>query len=680
MNLAHLAHGIVAATAALTWAPALWAQARQGSTQAPHDPDDDPAGVTVRADRLRRRAIEDRLYSATVVDLAQRGRTAPAVTALLDEAVGVHTRSTGDGLAPSFVSMRGAPTSQVTVALDGVVLNDAVSPTLDLSQLAPALLSRADIYRGPAPLRLGMQGMGGTIELHTRELSTRSLGWLSAGYGAFDQRRISALVSGRTASISSMVSVSYRGTSGTSRYFDDGATPFDLRDDRPDQIRRNAHADALDLLSRVCVSQVCLTGVASARTGGLPGPGSPSYARTYLTQGRGLLHLGSVLHRGPLRVAPHVSLQLRRDVYGDPARELGGTGALTAGLAPELGGTLSVQEGPTRVALVLRARLDDFATSNGGGGAGASRNARWSGLAGAELESQLGAWLLGAGVGVEAQSDQSYGGHTATQRMLLSPRVALRWSATPWLAVRAQAAVLERAPSLVELYGVGEYLRANPQLVQESSASVEGAVVASLRARPVHLRLELGGFVRHARDLIVLTRTSALALKALNLRGASIRGLEAQMRMTLTSRAEITASYAWTLATHQSFGASDGQRVPNVPEHDLFVRTALRAGAWSLESSFGYVAGLFFDSANLSPSPARALLGAAIHVDIHWIRGMSAALEASNLLDARSGEITVASTVTRAAIADFVGYPIASRSVYFSLSWDIDPAPSSPQQ
>jgi len=637
-------------------------------------------GTTVRGDPVRdgRRELEDSIRSGAVVDLRERGRNAASLALLLDEAPSMHPRSTGDGLAPAYVSMRGAPTAQVTVAVDGMVLNDAFAPSVDLSQLAPSAFSRADVYRGAGPIRLGMQGIGGVIELHTRESTARGAAWVSAGGGSFAQRRASAFASGGRL-VRGLVALAYRGSNGDFLFFDDNATPANLDDDNRDQVRRNAGGDAIDLLARTCISVVCVQALGDVRWAGQPGPGALQFRRTYLAQARWLSRLFAVIRRGTLRIEPFAAVQWRRDSFGDPLQEQSPSGALSGGFAVESGLNATMRERAITVDAVLRARYDRFETSDGGASSGAARASRTSILAGIELRAQpLSTLELSGGFGFDLIDDRPELRGSARSRALASPRLALRWQPLSWLALRATGSMLERAPSLIELYGLGEYLRSNSSLESETSSTADLTAIATVATSLVNARFEAGAFARRADRLIVLTRTSALAMKALNLQNADVFGVEASARVSLSRYFTVTASYSFTSATQRSTGPTEGKRVPNIPEHDVYVRAE---GRWSfvrasVEASG--IAGLFFDMANAYPSPARLLLGASIGAEIPWVRGLSADVSATNLLDVREGIVRYPSGRSeRVAVSDFGGFPLPSQGVYLSLSWTFASTPPS---
>ncbi len=635
--------------------------------------------VTIRgpATSPTRSAVEDGPLAATVIALDRAGRQAASLAPLLDEAPGLHPRSAGDALATTYLSLRGAPSAQVTVAIDGLVLNDAFSPSVDVSQLPPAAFARAEIHRGAAPIRLGLQGLGGVVELRTRALERRSLAWASAGGGSFAQRRASAFVAGTTGTpvpLRGLLTVSYRGSRGDFLFFDDGATPLDPRDDARDRVRANAHGDALDVLGRAGVGPLELTVLGGARWAGLPGPGSLQYLDTYLSQGRWLARVSAPLHRGALRVEPWASAQTRSDRFGDPRGEASSSGARSGGAVLEAGLQALWREEGLSAEAIARARLDRFTTSDGGGGAPGAQAERRSALAGLELDATPHASVrLRGGIALDALEDRSSLRGASVSRVLASPRFAAQWTPRAGLSVRLGASVLERAPSLIEQYGLGEFLRANEELRAESSQTVEGSIIARGTRAGLSGRVELGAFARRATDLIVLTRTSALAMKALNVGSARVVGLEASLRGSIREGVSATVSYAFTHARGTYGLGRDETAVPNIPAHDVFARVE---GRWrwlrgSVEISA--LSGMFFDPANVYAAPARALLGATVGARVPWVRGLSIEASGTNLLDVREGLVqSPGGRSERAAVSDFVGFPLPSRSVYLWASWSTD--------
>jgi vitamin B12 transporter len=642
------------------------------------------APITVRGDGFEaaRSELERGPQSATAVDLRARGFTADSLAAVLDEVPGLHARSTGDGLSPTAVSLRGAPATHVTVALDGVVLNDALGGSVDLSLLPPVLLERADVYRGSAPVRLGLAGLGGAIELHARGVSARPFAQVGTGYGSFLQRRVFGAAGGSYGAVRVFASVSYRGTRGDFAYFDDNSTPRDESDDRPNARRRNNEADSVDALARGCVgpgrTSLCALVTAGTRGRGLPGPGGRPLLEPSLTQAR-------VLGRATLRTVSEnggvaelfVGAGAREDRYRDPRMEAGGARATdTSGANLEVGAQGALTLGPVRVEPAVRLRSERVRaqTLDAGAQNGASR---YGLLAGFDARARWRGLEVRPSVGFEAYLDAPGEGATesAAGAGLLSPRVGVRGELGRGFALRATAAQLARAPTLVERYGVGQFLVANPGLRPERA--VAGDVGASFDGRlgRVSLHADAVLFARDTQDLIVLVRSGGFALKALNLRHSQTWGAELTGRVSFASRATLTVSYAHTEAVQRAAATSpaNGRRVPNTPANDLAVRLEGLTGPLRFYVDFSYVDGVFFDESNQLAAPARALLGAGVSAAIPHARGLECALTLSNLLDQRDGLVrvdTAARELTyRQPIADFTGYPLPGRAFFVALTY-----------
>lgn len=642
-------------------------------------------GVRVRGDRVgrEREHVEDSPRFATSIDTRTRGPLVESVADLLDEAPGLHARRSGDGLSPTALSLRGAPASHVTLALDGVVLNDASSEGVDLSLLPPALLERVDVYRGAAPVRLGVAGLGGSVELITRAPSLRPAAWLAGSYGSFGQRRASAVLSARAGPLATLVAFAYRGTHGNFTFYDDHGTELDERDDTRDAPRVNNAADALDLLGRACVTlprgSSCGLLLVGWRERGLPGPGSVSLATPSLAQSRLLARASQRFHIGGAgHLEGFLALVLRRDHFRDyRAEALPGmpVDAQSNGALVETGLVGELRIRWLRLAPALRMGFERFERS---GTAHAPLAMRYRALLGADGLVTLGSVEIAPAFALEAMSDVSESA-ASLARMLFSPRLGARIRLGPLLELRVNAAHLERAPTLPELFGVGGALLGNESLRPEASETIDLGLVARARTGAWNVRIEGAGFARGARDLIVLLRRGVVSLKPFNLRGSEIYGLEASLRVAHGRDLALVVSYAFTSAlTRSNSPESEGRQVPSIPAHDLYARIEGALGPLGASVDLAYVSGIYFDEANTRAAPPRILLGASLSFTPPFARWLSASLLASNLLDQRDATVTVyqrggGSVDIRQPIADFAGYPLPGRALMGAITITTEP-------
>jgi outer membrane receptor for ferrienterochelin and colicins len=148
-------------------------------------------------------------------------------------------------------------------------------------------------------------------------------------------------------------------------------------------------------------------------------------------------------------------------------------------------------------------------------------------------------WALGRGWELiyGARADR----HTAVNRVLVSPRVALMWSPTPALDVRASIARGFRAPQVFDedlhlssLGGEARLIRLSPDLVEERSTNVMvGAEWKPMAGRGQAL-IEVNGFSTRLDDLFHVQAaddpaTSPVEFVKTNFGGARVMGIEVNL-------------------------------------------------------------------------------------------------------------------------------------------------------
>jgi len=634
------------------------------------------SSATVRGLRDPAR-VEGGTRFATAIDLRDRGTLAESLGELLDEAPGVHVRRMGDGFAPQSLTLRGAPGAHLTVALDGVVLNDAASDGVDLALVPPSLLERADVYRGGAPLRLGVSGLGGALELVTRRPRGRPLAvTAAAGVGSFGARRAAVTAAGR----GSLLALGYRGTDGTFPYYDDGGTP---RLPGVTRERSNNAADAVDALGRVChgddpARAPCVLALLGWRERGVAGPASHPAEGPRLAQHRALVRGAIPFGRGDRAGEFWAALVLRRDLFANvgPAPLYGSVPfvARAESAAFEVGSTAALTRGALTVEPVVRARRETFAGSVQLTGDLAVT--RWSGLVGAEAELRLGSLRLAPGAGIEGIADLNSG--TTARRAIVTARLGAAWRLASALELRANGGYLERAPTLPELYGDRGFVRGNAALRPERALNADAGAVLQLARGPVRARLELAAWLRDVRDLIAFVQVNRATFQPFNVSAATVRGLEVQLRGTWRRNLEAVVTYALTDARAAAeLPVIGGRAVPGVPAHDFSAALTARwsqghGGFYTLRGEVSHVSSVWLEETNLDDLavPARTLVGASLAWEPRFPRGLSLSLAVTNLLDVR--------TVTRtlrdggevpAAVLDFLGYPLPGRAFFAALSW-----------
>jgi len=620
---------------------------------------------------------------ATSIDLRDRARAAESVGDLLLDAPGLQLRRMGDGFAAQRVSLRGAPAAHVLLVLDGVVLNSAASDEVDPSLLPPAVLERAEVYRGAVPLRFGHGGLGGAVSLTTRAIPARPTAWVGAGGGSFGARRGGVFVAGRSGAAQGLFALSYRGTQGDFGYYDPRGTD-DPRDDG-EATRTNNASDAVDLFGRFCagaapsVEAPCVQVLAGYRRRGLAGVAGYPTEGPFSEQRRVLVRAGAMVRGARARLTLYGAAGAREELLDNrgprPLSTLREGTDRATGWHGEVGALGEAAWRSLRGEAVLRVRGEGVNARS----AGAPEGERLGAMLGAELSASAGVLRVDGGVGGELVLDRGASG--SVDRWLLSPRLGARVKVTPWLELRANGAWLQRAPTLVELYGDRGVIAGNPSLRNERAWSGDLGAVVSLRERAWSLRVEAAGFARDVEDVVVLRQTDRALYRPVNRDRAGVFGVEAQVRVAWREHLRLTLAYAFIDARITAGQAGTaGNALPGVAPHDLYARVEGRFGWARASMDVSFLDRTPLDDANGTVVPARALVGATVSVTPPFARSMSLAVQVTNLLDARVADRPLSNPLgalreSPAPLQDWLGFPLPGRAVFVMLSVE-DPPPT----
>ncbi len=682
-------------------------------------PDDLVSGDSAHGDR---EAALTRSGFATRVRVDQRaGETLPLAEALA-ETVGVHVRSLGGLGGFSSISVRGAPSGQTAVFIDGVPLARLGSASSDLGRFSLDSFSLIQLHRGAVPATLGGATQASALELVT-ELGPPPDGHpllLSVGSGSFGTRHLRARWLGGNRSDDDPggnatglhLGLGYAGSDGDFVYFNDNGTNLNRSDDRF-VTRHNNGFDRVDGVARAQIRRRAWSLSGGGRTSwkrqGVPGSGSVQSATTSLTAWSQMVDVAAArsgaFGRPALdaRAAGHALLEFER--YRDPNGEIGlgvqdrryitaaagATGGVSAALSPAH---------ITRAG--AEARVELFTDTDLAPQAGSSRSVRLRGTR-LELAGTLSHTfrLLRPAGGERARLEPAVRLDLSRTRPIAdpgdgvpgadpSPRIDLRatpraamWlAATADLSVKASAGGYRRAPTAIELYGDRGTLVGNPDLRAETGESADLGLVWA-PAGPLgpldRLYLEAAGFAARSRDTIVWTPTAAQVTRPQNLGGAIVGGGELVASTRALRALTVTADYTLMASRQRDTLASyEGKELPQRPRHQLHGRADLAGRAAShlfvLFGDAALVSGNQLDPANLNQVPARVLFGAGVKLEI--APGLLAALEAKNLADARVESIPLdpppRPDLTRAprAVSDFFGYPLPGRAFYLTLQWE----------
>lgn len=174
--------------------------------------------IVVEATRLEADAAEAS-RSITTIDEALIAMKRPATVAdVLREIPGVEVVRQGHVGQTTSVFVRGARSEDTLVLIDGIEVNDAISPGrgFDFSSLSPAGIAKIEVFRGPQSVRFGAGALGGVIAITTKEGRGRLRTHYSLEGGAYETARGAVLSAGNSGALGYTLGVETLRTAGFS--------------------------------------------------------------------------------------------------------------------------------------------------------------------------------------------------------------------------------------------------------------------------------------------------------------------------------------------------------------------------------------------------------------------------------------------------------------------------------
>ncbi|UCC38389.1 MAG: TonB-dependent receptor [Candidatus Aminicenantes bacterium] len=174
--------------------------------------------IVVTATRIETPAKEI-ASSVTVItreDLEQTKKT--TLLEALQEVLGVATFQNGPVGGAASVLLRGANSEHTLILMDGVELNDPISParSFDLAHLTLENVERIEILRGPQSTLYGSDALAGVVNIITKIGEGKPRFHLSSLGGSYDTFQSNAGISGNTRIMAYSLGISYFKSEGLS--------------------------------------------------------------------------------------------------------------------------------------------------------------------------------------------------------------------------------------------------------------------------------------------------------------------------------------------------------------------------------------------------------------------------------------------------------------------------------
>ena len=174
--------------------------------------------VVVTATRIET-PVKEIASSVTVIsaeDLKKMKKS--TVVEVLQEVLGVNIVQNGGVGAAASASIRGANSEHTLVLMDGVELNDPITPSrsYDLAHLSLENIERIEILRGPQSTLYGSDAIGGVINILTKKGEGKPKIAFSSSGGSYATMTSNAGISGGAEKINYSLGISHLRTQGIS--------------------------------------------------------------------------------------------------------------------------------------------------------------------------------------------------------------------------------------------------------------------------------------------------------------------------------------------------------------------------------------------------------------------------------------------------------------------------------
>lgn len=598
--------------------------------------------VEVSEERVRE--AEQRAPTAFVaeVDVSDRNAAIETTAEVLQEVVGVQVQRFGGLGAFSTISIRGSTASQVPIYLDGIPISQAQDQTVNLANLPLDSIERIDVYRGTVPVGFGGGGIGGVVNLVTKPIPATPTTELSAGYGSFETRKVTASHTQRIGQVGMLAHLTYLGSQGDFTYESDNGTDQNRHDDFT-ATRMNNAFDAVGLLLKGTYDLGDSMAIDAAqeflsKTQGVPGPGNVPqgadnrFLETSLFQVRSLTY-ARLRTRGlagaPVDAAASVFGVYNLQEFSDPLGAFGSVVDTRNQTALAGANTTGTWYAPFEqsISWFTEAAYEEFFPFNATNEPELPNNGPNQTRTRFTVAAQDALPLLAENRVVLVPSlryehliDDFSGVNAAnipdsapqtTNRDLWTPAIGVQARLTPWLSLRGNFGQFQRAPSFAELFGNGGSVVGNANLKAETGINRDVGFLASTGAVGWldRAQLEYAYFHNDVDDLITFEQVSRTQFKAENIGRARLVGHELAITATAVSHLsqELNYTHQDTANLSQPFPSPEGNQLPLRPADQLFARTELFNRWGKLFYECTYISSNPTDPVNFIIVPSRSI-------------------------------------------------------------------------
>ena len=627
--------------------------------------------VTVVAPREEKSA--DPSASRTVITIKNEPSETLSVAKIIEGVAGINIKEYG-GLGDFAVAMiRGSSPGQVAVYLDGALISSGKSGVVNLADIPVSSIERIEIYKGMTPPAFAFSGMGGVINLVSRNERRKGVS-AKTSYGSFNTISAVADISKPSGVWNFYLHADAQKSDGDFEYENNYGTPYNESDDVTEK-RRNNFVKRYGATAKASVDlgkfSVTISDSYFDKTKGLAGIGVYQSENAQYRSARNMAKLDFDFDLAD-DISPHLDIYhtYTAERFYDPAGEIGLGIQDNEGVSETLGASFGADIAFSKkyTATLSLSLFDETFNESDALKADSEFPERkrigYSVAVAGKVEA--GATQFFPSIRYERRENE-FGGEVFFSETEIapsdssidenfSPRLGATYGYSSALVFRASVGKYFRAPEMTELFGDRGVVVGNSDLLPESGINYEVGFTSSPQAAEGAgaLSIDSALFYRTAKDLIAFSQNSQRTSIAQNIGEAKIYG--AEISATWLGRDKsFSANYTFQRAEDLSdIPYYRANILPNRPIHAFFARAGVKQGAFSYFADANVTGETWLDRANTILAPSRALFAAGCDYRFYRDRG-KATFEIKNIYGNQ--------------VVDAIGYPLPGRSYYLTVAY-----------
>lgn len=520
---------------------------------------------------------------------------------MLKRIPGLHIVETKGRGAYTVASVRGSTAAEVSVFVDGTLMNLGSEAAVDLSAVPIDNVERIEVYRGYVPVRFAGASIGGVINIITKK-PTEPGGAVSLGVGSYGLYKTNISYATALGDGKFLLGANYEQTDGDFEYQNDNNTPYTPEDDYTAKRQNNSYKKN-DLLLKWNNENWSVRGGWKKNDRELPyaAPGadkSGSLKGAQLDTEQLDFSVGRRQKTGDLKWGIKADYVKQDKKYNDPNDVLGGWGEVSNEYQNyrttiEIDGELPIGENNLIefLANYYSEKLDvtgDIVNKLGGISSFSAEAWNLQLQDTINLNKEGTFWITPIVRYNALDGDGDFAFSVAATAKLNE-----NWT------LKASGGSYNRAPNLYERYGDGASLRPNPDLKWEKGTQWDLSAIWSGKVASADIGASITFFTRDAENLIEYVMTSPRYGIYQNIGEAKVNGLELESTVKMEAW-DFFLSATWMDSENTAEGDyRKGKQLPNRPELEglfrvsrMFMEDKMRAFA-----ELHYTANNYFDSA-----------------------------------------------------------------------------------